>query len=59
MPPPVGLGRMLRIYFLQQWFDLLDPAVEEPLDDSASMRQFICWRSIGWASQSSLRSMRI
>lgn len=27
--PPVPLERMLRIYFLQQWFDLSDPAVEE------------------------------
>jgi transposase, IS5 family len=38
--PPVGLERMLRIYFLQQWFNLSDPAVEEALYDSASMRQF-------------------
>src|SRR5205807_6361146 len=26
---PVGVERMLRIYFLQQWFNLSDPAVEE------------------------------
>ena len=38
---PVGLGRMLRIYFLQQWFNLSDPAVEEALYDSAVMRQFV------------------
>jgi IS5 family transposase len=25
--PPIGLERMLRIYFLQQWFNLSDPAV--------------------------------
>jgi IS5 family transposase len=31
---------MLRIYFLQQWFNLSDPAVEEALYDSAVMRQF-------------------
>ena len=37
---PVGLERMLRIYFLQQWFNLSDPAVEEALDDSPVMRQF-------------------
>jgi transposase, IS5 family len=37
---PVGLLRMLRIYFLQQWFNLSDPAVEEALYDSALMRQF-------------------
>jgi IS5 family transposase len=27
--PPIGVERMLRIYFLQQWFNLSDPAVEE------------------------------
>ena len=27
--PPVGAERMLRIYFLQQWYDLPDPAMEE------------------------------
>src|SRR6516164_10013024 len=39
--PPVGVGRMLRIYFLQQWFNLSDPAVEETLYDSAVMRNFV------------------
>src|SRR5436190_4908336 len=38
--PPVGLERMLRIYFLQQWFNLSDPAAEEALYDSLAMRQF-------------------
>ena len=38
--PPVGLERMLRIYFLQHWFNLSDPAVEEALYDSQSMRAF-------------------
>ncbi len=39
--PPIGLLRMLRIYFLQQWFNLSDPAVEEALYESASMRRFV------------------
>src|SRR3981189_145470 len=39
--PPVGAERMLRIYFLQQWFNLSDPGVEEALYDSAGMRQFV------------------
>ena len=39
--PPVGLERMLRIYFLQQWFNLSDPAVEEALYDSPAMRAFV------------------
>src|SRR4051794_7948985 len=38
---PVGLERMLRIYFLQQWFNLSDPAVEEALYDSLAMRNFV------------------
>ena len=39
--PPIGVERMLRIYFLQQWFNLSDPAVEEALYDSAVMRGFV------------------
>ena len=39
--PPIGLERMLRIYFLQNWFNLSDPAVEEALYDSLSMRRFV------------------
>jgi len=39
--PPVGVERMLRIYFLQQWFNLSDPAVEEALYDSVVMRGFV------------------
>src|SRR2546429_7030080 len=31
---------MLRVYFLQLWFNLSDPAVEEALYDSAAMRAF-------------------
>lgn len=37
----MGLERMLRSCLLQQWFNLSDPAVEESLCDSASMRQFV------------------
>src|SRR5437773_6173015 len=39
--PPVGVERMLRIYFLQHWFNLSDPAVEEALYDSQAMRRFV------------------
>ena len=39
--PPVGLERMLRMYFLQQWFNLADPAVEDALYDSVAMRHFV------------------
>src|SRR5271155_22989 len=39
--PPVGVERMLRMYFLQQWFNLSDPAVEEALYDSVVMRAFV------------------
>lgn len=38
--PPLPLQRMLRVYFLQLWFDLSDPGAEEALYDSASMREF-------------------
>jgi len=39
--PPIALERMLRIYFLQLWFNLSDPAVEEALYDSVAMRSFV------------------
>jgi IS5 family transposase len=37
---PLGLEKMLRIYFLQHWFDLSDPAAEDAIYDSESMRRF-------------------
>src|SRR5436309_13012035 len=39
--PPVGVERMLRMYFLQHTFHLSDPAVEDALYDSPVMRQFV------------------
>ena len=39
--PPVGLERMLRLHCLQHWFNLSDPAAEESLYDSLSMRRFV------------------
>jgi IS5 family transposase len=37
---PMPMERMLRIYFMQQWFNLSDPAAEDSLYDSESMRRF-------------------
>jgi IS5 family transposase len=37
---PLGLEKMLRIYFLQQWFNLSDPQAEDAVYDSESMRRF-------------------
>ena len=39
--PPVGLERMLRMYFVQHWFNLADEACEEALLDSAALRRFV------------------
>src|SRR5262245_53682109 len=39
--PPIGLERMLWLHFLQHWFNLSDPAVEEALYESVSMRRFV------------------
>jgi IS5 family transposase len=39
--PPVGLRRMLRMYFVQHWFNLADEACEEALLDSAALRRFV------------------
>ncbi len=38
---PVGLEIMLRVYFLQQWFALSDPAVEDALYESSVLRRFV------------------
>jgi transposase, IS5 family len=38
--PPVGLERMLRIYFLQQWYGLADEALEDAVYDSQALRAF-------------------
>jgi IS5 family transposase len=37
---PVGLSIMLRIYFLQHWFNLSDPGAEDALYESAVLRRF-------------------
>ncbi len=38
--PPIGLERMLRVYFLQQWYALADEALEDALYDSQALRNF-------------------
>ncbi len=38
---PIGVARMLRMYFLQQWFGLADEAVEDAIYDSHAMREFV------------------
>ena len=38
--PPIGLEPMLRIYFMQQWYGLSDPAMEDSLYDITAMRRF-------------------
>jgi IS5 family transposase len=38
---PVGLAIMLRVYFVQQWFALSDPGVEDALYESPVLRRFV------------------
>ena len=38
--PPLGLERMLRVYFLQQWYALADEALEDALYDSQALQRF-------------------
>jgi len=38
---PIGLERMLRLYFLQQWYHLADEALEDAVYDSQALRAFI------------------
>ena len=39
--PPIGIERMLRLYFLQQWYGLADEALEDAIYDSQAMRSFV------------------
>ena len=38
--PPMGIEKMLRMYLLQIWFNLSDPATEDAIYDSYAMRKF-------------------
>ena len=38
--PPIGIARMLRMYFIQQWYGLADVAVEDAIYDSQALRNF-------------------
>ena len=39
--PQISLELMIKAYFVQQWYDLSDPALEEQLNDSLSIRRFV------------------
>lgn len=38
--PPISIDRMLRMYFIQQWYGLADVAVEDAIYDSQALRNF-------------------
>lgn len=38
--PPMGIEKILRMYLLQIWFNLSDPATENAIYDSYAMRKF-------------------
>ena len=46
--PPFAVETMLRIHFMQQWFTLSDPAMEEALHDVPMFREFA---GLGWDSR--------
>lgn len=39
--PPIGLEKMLRMYFVQQWYGLADEALEDAIYDSQALRNFL------------------
>jgi transposase, IS5 family len=39
--PPIGVARLLRMYFLQQWYSLSDEGLEDAIYDSSAMREFV------------------
>jgi len=58
--PPIGLERMLRVYFLQQWYGLADEALEDALYDSQALKQFarIDWNAEGVPDATTLLNFR-
>ncbi|MDP9991299.1 IS5 family transposase [Variovorax boronicumulans] len=46
--PPFAVETMLRIHFMQQWFTLSDPAMEDALHDVPLFREFA---GLGWDSR--------
>jgi IS5 family transposase len=38
--PPIGMERMLRMYFVQQWYGLADEEIEDAIDDSQALRDW-------------------
>jgi transposase, IS5 family len=38
--PPIGLDRMLRVYFVQQWYELSDEGLEDALYEGQAVRGF-------------------
>ena len=39
--PTIGLEKMLRMYFVQNWFDLSDEATEDAMTETMSIRHFV------------------
>jgi len=39
--PPIGIGKMLRMYLLQIWFNLSDELLEDSIYESNSMQRFV------------------
>ena len=56
--PPVKLEVLLRIYFLQQWYGLSDPAADDSLYDTQSMRQFVGVELFGIPDESTICRFR-
>lgn len=55
---PIGLEIMLRIYFMQQWYGLSDPAMEDSLYDIVSMRRFSGVELAGIPDESTILNFR-
>jgi IS5 family transposase len=58
---PRGIGTMLRMYFLQVWFNLADEALEESIYDRYAMRKFMrldCFKEGGGADATTLLKFR-
>ena len=53
--PPFAVSTMLRIHFMQQWFGLSDPAMEEALHDTPIFRNFA---QLDWGSEGQVLTIK-
>ena len=56
--PPIELEQMLRIYFLQQWYQYSDEGMEDALYDTETLRRFVSVKIEGIPNETTICKFR-